>query len=814
MNKIHNFDHAKRNKALDLWHFDCNRRMALRFPKIDFDANYWPIKTLYKTSQSDWHFTKALNSFSEKDESYRIALRCLVAEMVIDGKPKSMDKTIRAFRGLSAADAYSLFDLTLQDLRAIESGQLARARENHAAAGEIQSNLSQLAALTVKLASKGVLPRFGFNVQSEISAELRNFSKARRNSLRQVGSELLDRKIEALNEAMNALIENDPRLDSLDRVAICTLIRELCAPSRINEVLCSSIDDHVSVEDYVQKPPRETDEVHRAHQMLLVTMKGSKGAEWSAKPVLNFMIDAFHYANDVILESGKRSRMLVEWYQNHPNTLYLPPSLEYLRGKSISRKMLAKIINLTEEPPPGAEKSAAKTYFNELKNKCFTGHNPNLNSQRGLEDGEKAVVLVAWGDIEEFLLNKVKVALSICRKATPQNHYNGDLSKMLYLFDRRKVPYLPFANSYVQIYPRLKRTEYQKKNNFPISIFEKLEIFIPINGRVQIAEIYTHDPRRWLTTTALRHGEKLSEVLINKWANRSKLAQLKAYDFRTPKEIAVSSCMPQTPELIELSNGLTKAQNLEDEFGLKTAIVTVHSAGISVTSMDLISQAVEDRPVARTSRGIIIVYPQRFGICLHQHHETPCRNYSNSCLPCNESVVVKGHIPTNDAIRERDGILFKAIVCQLETLAETHNRGIADDQDALAAHMSTLVKHGFAGDKTEQVASDLIRSFHEIKHLIKDKLLANRLHEAFVANGYVQILDDPDVAKGALLKYHNPTQHAAPGLEMALDAHGGRSQIELDEKTLVEQFPLFAPKDVGLKDERHLLEIDDIEDKD
>jgi hypothetical protein len=396
-----------------------------------------------------------------------------------------------------------------------------------------------------------------------------------------------------------------------------------------------------------------------------------------------------------------------------------------------------------------------------------------------------------------------------CRKVTQENHYKGDLAKMLFLFDRHEVPYLPYAINYSILDSRLKHSESRKKRNPPPSLFEKLGITMPVLGRIQIAEIDTHDPRRWLTTMALRHGQNLSDVLINKWANRSKLSQLKAYDFRNDEELADFSRMPETSELTDLSNGLATAQKLEDEFGLQTAIVTVHKAGISVTSMDKVSQAVEDRPIARTGRGIIIIYPQRYGICLHQHHETPCRNYSNSCVTCNEGGVVKGHIPTNDALRERDRVLFTSIVRHLETLAHSHNRRVADDQDALGAHMLALVKQGLNDRPMEQVASQLVREFHEIKHLIKDKLLANRLHEAFVANGYIQILDDSDVSSGALLKYHNPTQHAAPGLEKALDAQGGREQVARDEQALIERFPRFTPKVAGLKDQRHLLDSED-----
>lgn len=254
---------------------------------------------------------------------------------------------------------------------------------------------------------------------------------------------------------------------------------------------------------------------------------------------------------------------------------------------------------------------------------------------------------------------------------------------------------------------------------------------------------------------------------------------------------------------------MEQARKLEETYGLKTDIVVVHDAGISVTSLERILQAVEDRPIAKTSEQIIIVYPTRYGACLHQHHETPCRRY-DSCLACDLEVCVKGHLPTNEAIRKDAVLLTTAIVRQLETLVPAFNRGVADHPDVFAEHLAMLVGRGL---RPELMADELIAEFHEIKDQIKDKLLRKRLEEAFVARGYVRLLDDDSVANGALMKYHNPKQHAAPGLEMALDTHSGREQVVRDEQALIDRFPMFAPTALGLRDERHLIEAGDDNDE-
>ncbi len=330
---------------------------------------------------------------------------------------------------------------------------------------------------------------------------------------------------------------------------------------------------------------------------------------------------------------------------------------------------------------------------------------------------------------------------------------------------------------------------------------------MPVNGVTQFAKINLHDPRRWLTTMALTYGEKLSDVLINKWANRLSVTQLWHYDFRSKETKAAVSAMPEPVELTELSNGLTSCRKLEDEHGPKIDIVSVHDAGISGTTMDAISAATEGRPIARTGEQIIIIYPTWYGFCAHQHHEKPCRAYT-ACLPCNNNHLVKGHIPTNDRTRARASELHAAILNVVEQTVIIHSREIADDQETLTQHVYHLVERGLT---PAQMTDELIARFHEIKHQIKDTVFKNMLHEAFVATGFVERLDNPTYINGALMKYHNPTHHAAPGVERALDAHGGHEQIEQERLAMIEKYPQFAPTKRGLKDKRSLVVPDDDE---
>jgi hypothetical protein len=807
LNNLISFENAVRRDSLNRWLIDCKRRMRLRFPKIEFDANDWPVKTLYQTEQANWCFTAALNDFAGKDQSFTETLRCLVAEMILRGKPKTIDMNVKAYRQVTATQAKTVFELSAKDFRKIETKGLMYCRAHPRASQRILCNLQKLVVQINILAEKGVLPRLGCYLREDVRAELRNLHKSRNAIGPTKDDTLLDHKIEAFNEALNALIDNNPLLNPVDRVAICVLTRKLCAPSRINEVLCSSIDDQVTVEDYVQPSPVPNVNAHRAHQMLVVTMKGSKGAQWSAKPVLTFMIDAFNYTKKIILDHGKHSRMLVEWYEKHPNTLYLPLDLETLRGNALNIYDLGRIMYLTQTPRCRGQTPPVQDVFKALKKNAFTATNPYTHTSAGKINARRFINFLPWSEVEIYLLKKIHSAMEDCRRVTRLNHYEGDLSKMLFLFDGIELPYLPYALNDMTIRRRLKCSPGRKKEKPPPTLFEKLRITMPVNGRIQTAEIDTHDPRRWLTTTALRVGEKLSDVLINKWANRSSLSQLKAYDFRTEAELATFSRMPNIPELADLSEGLEQARKLEDTYGLKTDIVVVHDAGISVTSLDRVLGSVEDRPIAKTSEQIIIVYPSRYGACLHQHHETPCRRY-DPCSTCDKNYCVKGHPSTNEAIRKDAALVTTSIVRQLQTLVPALNRGVADYNDRFAEHLVMLVSRGLC---PSQMVDHLLVEFHDIKDQIKDKLLRKRLEEAFVTRGYVRLLDDDNVPNGALMKYHNPRQHAAPGFEMALDTYGGREKVASDEDALIAKFPVFAPIAFGLQDERHRVEAEDDE---
>lgn len=820
MNEETTFDLAVAGCASELqaWYEDCRTRMANRWPAIDFEAERWPLHTLYKTRLLDVNFEPSLDDFHGKDPAYGRALKCLMAEIALKGDLKISHAPMLGWRLLSRMDV-PLYRLKRSNLVRLEKSLVEEAKSSIEKAGSSYRDLLALRAQIDQAGLKGVTGRLAWSLEPETKTELIALLSKSRARFKVSKASILDRQIEALSDAHTAMFRDDHRLSAYDRVALAIMGLNMCCPSRVNEPLCLALDDRFTLEDYQTReaefrPGIDDPPLARVHQMLLI--KGSKGAEWGAKPILNFMISFADLCFQVLKQHGERSRRLVNWYERHPDTLYLPAELEHLRGTDIDRNSLWQVTNLQSRESTHSERTKGGSLWSELQDKGLIKlkANPKALLTDAKKTRWKTIQACAWFDLEPILIGRVKKALERIRHVTLSNRYEGRLSNMLALFDSEKTPYLPSAIKYSSLAMRLRQSDAAKKrfgnerykSDAEPTLFEKLDIKMVVNGVVETAYIDTHDPRRWLTTQALDAG--LPDLLTNKWANRLNVNQLKTYDLRSAERKAQQASMPEIKEFGLMTQALQKIGALEMDYGLSTEIVVVGDANITITSMDEVMQATEHRPIARTSNQIIILYPQKYGVCLHQHHEKPCRAYR--CGPCNECVVVKGHLPTNDRLRADCSLVFKSIVNQLEALLIARQRQLPDNPDTLDKHILTLVREGL---NPQQMAQDLVKRFHEINDQIRDRAFANKLGEAFALTGYVEQLDKPSTPAGALVKYLNPTYHASPGHERALDeVHGGRAAIKAKIESFDQSYPAFAQTAMGKKDQRDLLEPDSEDD--
>lgn len=801
MNHTVEFESIRGTIALNSLADDIRKEMSKRWPKVNFDASEWRINTHYQTTLLDVFFDTSIRTFESLDHFYILALRCIVGRMALEGKIKTSRATLKAWI-LLQHQAVPLFHLRIHHLAGLERTVVSRASPTSAATALM--NLTRLGVLLDELARLKVIGPIGWSPSADTKASLRqSVEQWRLKAKVRKPIELLDRQIEGLSDATTAMLSNDERLSNEDRSAIAVANLLMCAPSRINEPLCMRVTDRYTIEEYAKAPDfDDRGKLFQAHQLLL--MKGSKGADWTGKPILNFMIALADICWNKILNFGQRSRMLLKYYEENPARLYLPPDLEYLRGTWITKEALWKIINLsTSEPKPGD--GVWNTLAKPTKDEPIAVvmiDNPRTHRSDGQRNTFSKIPALPWAFVEKALIKRVRERISAMRRVTAESRYEGPMSEMLMLVDVVNSPYLPQSWSGNRVRSRLKTPLWAARENCDPSVFIKLGIQITRGDTLVDCYIEPHDIRRWLTTKALDARERLSDALINKWANRLNISQLDYYDMRTSDQKAAQSSIPIPQELQSISNGLAALEGIEKEYGLSTGISVAHGDGSVITDIDSVLQATESRPVARSSNQIIILYPNRFGVCLHQHHETVCRAYNGCADGCNEQLTVKGHFPTNDEWRRREELNNRGIVNQLEALITARQRDISDDPATLDAHLLTLV----SGTNVQTMAGELISRFHEIKDRIRDVSFRNELEAAFVSTGIVKRLDDPAIPGGSLIRYHNPSKHAAPGFERAIEVQlGGRQVIQQKTQRFYQEHPELSPMPLGLKDESHLI---------
>jgi hypothetical protein len=697
----------------------------------------------------------------------------------------------------------------------------------------------------------------------EVSDLLQAITKQQEKAFRTSKAQELEPGIGALSDAITAMADGDPRLSQIQEAVLCVMGLEMCAPSRVNEVLTMSIHDRMrAVDDYAQEPGEEGDSaqithakvLHRAHAGIkeasvpdaldslpnTVLMKGSKGAKWGPKPLLDFMQVMFNWCFDHLIERGARSRMLLQHYEKHPNRLYLPPDLEHLRGRPLTSIQIGRVMRLdgdlgaNEETFKVKAKAAKKVgqhvqvalskaglmftlaqrpdladqmvdersgFIEVVTKKSPASSNSSAKTDaqkiRKFKETRKDTQFAEWSEVEKELLRRVHETMDSLRWVTGRTQYTGRLSNMLMLFDHLGLSpaYLPGALSGSDVQFRLKSTKSGTAK--PVqTVFEALDLKMPIlsedGTKVEIVPAYcrSHDPRRWLTTMALRHsGSELSRLLINLWANRLDVTQLNAYDYRSPEEKAAMTAqtVPEGMQPSGVNEHDDLNQMLKDEligaYKLKTHSIGVGLHAIRVTTMDAIHSAEMNYPVAKAGGKVILIFPTPYGICLHQHFERGCTNYRGCGGGCNRQRLIKGHWPTNEAARKQAKQLQDVIVAYVRRVTLARNRRVVHDLDKLDEHLGRMIRQHM---DDEAIASRLIDDFLEIKDLIKDAAFKADLEDAYAFRGMIAALDNPESPSGSVIQYNNPERHGSPEQERTIEALGGRQALEHEVKTFLE----------------------------
>ena len=791
--------------ALNDWVKKCEKKILTRHPLINFHSDEWQIGiTSYgdpltkKTTSTSPNcnrigFKSSIKKFKNKDESFILCLRCLAC-LFLEKNNHYFNSYSIAFDFLSRLPINNIYELKETHIRTIETDILEICKLHPNKVESHTRHLRLLESFIIPhLSAVGVAPHVFYSqdpaLKYEFKVILNKYQNIKTN--RRKNSDDRNARIAATSDAIRASFSNDKRLSNFDHLVCCALVVLFTAPSRINEPLFMNIDDVISIDSYRERGKGEMASLYVAQNHLFIAMKGSKGSDWGPKPALNFMHELLLLAVERIKELGKRSRFLLNYYENNPNILYLPPELQYLRNKDFwGYEDITRIVRLD-----GITEYKNLTTPHALIIKLISSE-PKGIKKIILHGQESSLIPRAF--VEQYLLSLVKEAIKKCRIEDRQIYY-GKLSKRLFLCDvaPNQLQFLPNALRYSTLSRRL-TVRNGPKSVTTGSIFTKLNLKVPSGNEIIDAYITTHEVRHFLTDSAAKFGENLSDTLINQWARRLDIKQLEHYIQDSPHLDANRSRMPIVKEFIEISEAIERTNMINDDWNIATKLIKVSDTAVLATQIDAVVNAIEERPIARVSNKIILLYPSEFGICLHQHHESPCQNYGIECLGCYDNITVKGHIPTNDAVREESKKLQRSVLRQLEKLVIEYNRGIADNQSCFAEHIVKLVKGTL---NVEALTDSLIDEFEEIKDLIKDKNLRRRVEQAFVAKKTVEFLDDTKTLIGGVIRYHNPDRNGNQGIDKAELTFGGWNKHWSEEKNLEKKFPfLIHTRVTNIKD--------------
>jgi hypothetical protein len=391
--------------------------------------------------------------------------------------------------------------------------------------------------------------------------------------------------LEALAKAYRAAIEPVDVIVSSVAALLCS------SPDRIHEVLILRTDAEV------------TDRKPDGSLAYGLRWEPGKGAPPMIKWITSTMASVAQEAFQRLRKATEEAREIARWYEAHPDQMYLPEHLEYLRQKPfLTTKEVQQAVFLTG----GAGLQFCNTYGVEYEV-------VNGKAQIDFLSLQAAVIkLLPEGfPIMEFNTGlKFADAICVCRK----NEFHADKGTMRCAIERiddQKIS-TGLGNS----------SEHDKT-----SIFQRLGFFEEDGSFIAIR---SHQFRHYLNTIAARGG--LNEFEIAKWSGRADISQNAAYNHISDRDTI---------------------QQIKD-------LTADHEKSFD----ELVTQArvslIPRKEFAAMRLGA--AHTTDLGFCVHDFAMSPCQIHGD-CDACNEQVCIKGDEAGEQNARlrfEETEILLKA----------------------------------------------------------------------------------------------------------------------------------------------------------
>lgn len=381
----------------------------------------------------------------------------------------------------------------------------------------------------------------------------------------------------------------------------------LCTASRINEILILPYEIEVLQKD------KDGKEVYGLRWF------PAKGAEPMVKWIIPSMVETAKEAISRIKQLTKPAREIAKWYDKHPNKLYLPPELEYLRNTHlVSIKEMSYIL---------FGKDATDTNFDMKRASTHSWIKTNSVStivQNGLKYAQ-------FSDIEKTVLKQLPKKFPYLNNEIKLKYPDALILQRLNEFNRQKDVFIPIVIPMNQEFI----SDALGARNKDISLFGAGGYKEP-NG--EAISVNSHQFRHYLNTLAQKGGA--SQLDIAKWSGRADIQQNKDYDHLNADDMLkmlrdsvgeANSMMGPLAHIEDINKNVIISR---DEF----AILKIKTAHVT-----------------------------EFGVCIHDYAMTPCQLHRD-CMNCVEQVCIKGdkerEYNIKQAREQTDILLNHAILAQ------------------------------------------------------------------------------------------------------------------------------------------------------
>lgn len=567
----------------------CRNDLTAFGPDIDFDADEWDVTDYYsrqghrnsKAGGFTIHFTQRKKAgatpFCSQLSSFA---KAYVRSQLHSHNSASFTRAIAAFRALDTAmREHNILSLSDCDASVFNKASLVLqiGKSDDSGAGAVL----------------GKIARF-LDEKDFVYAPLHNWRhiRTRKDSTGRVGPEFEKRRQKNLpsQEVLDALAHSFCLATEPRDVLITSVAAILCsAPERVNEVM-------------VLAENCETEQsASNGKTYLGLRWAGSKGASDHIKWILPGMVDVVRTALERIRTITEPAREMARWYEQNPETLFLPPEFEHLREKEIlTLDEVGALMNLAPD------KRSVRQWIKP------TGipyvYIPSVTPT----NGQIEIQAVRFADFEKYIVGTLPAGFPIYDSTRGLKYSESLLVVPFGLFGNRKN----HSHCMFEVikYHHIGCALGQNQKAGSKTVFQR----VGIDPDAQLA-MRSHQFRHWLNTLA--QGANLSQLDIAKWSGRVSIQQNAAYDNVSSEEIvtqiraALGDHAKAIGSIAEIPKNLPVTR---DEF----AMMTVPTAHVTL-----------------------------YGFCIHDFTALPCEMFRR-CLDCREHVCIKGASGKTERVRD------------------------------------------------------------------------------------------------------------------------------------------------------------------